>query len=232
MIWSYKYNCSHLQLEIENREWQWMDSPHHIENAVAVLYPNTPPNHGLKKFFYQCFGWYWSETERRLMRGTPPVDEMVNAIGEPGRGGEEDNDDFPLGHELLDVHGEIFKEQEYHRATLQKKGLIALLERYSPELIAYLNGQRRPGRPVTQINPNGIAQRTRAAQRRFQNLPPQPRLLPPRPLQPGEGPSNAVDTLPTPQELDEAPWIREEILNAHKARFPTLVPNEGLSDSD
>ena len=70
--WSWKYNCSKVQLWSENADGDWTWSATQITYAANEMYPNRPPDYGLKRFFYQTLGWHWSEANRALRRGNQP----------------------------------------------------------------------------------------------------------------------------------------------------------------
>ena len=56
--WSWKHNVSVQQLYIERQEWNWMGDKDNVLLAANLLYPNKPPNHGMKLFFYQVLGYH------------------------------------------------------------------------------------------------------------------------------------------------------------------------------
>jgi hypothetical protein len=56
--WSWKYNKSKLELFTEYPR-KWHQNPDTLLWVANELYPNKPPNHGLKMFIYHSFGWYW-----------------------------------------------------------------------------------------------------------------------------------------------------------------------------
>ena len=76
------------------------------------LYPNKPPEHGLKIFFYQSLGWHWDTTNRQLKRGNDPP--WYNAAGLElisEHDLEQDTDDMPMDR---DPKFELQLEEGYH----------------------------------------------------------------------------------------------------------------------
>ena len=67
--WSWKYNCSKVQLWSENADGDWIRSAAQI---TYEMYPNRPRDYRLKRFFYQTLDWHWSEADRALRRGNQP----------------------------------------------------------------------------------------------------------------------------------------------------------------
>ena len=70
--WSWKYNCSKVQLWSENADGDWTRSAAQITYAANELYSNRPPDYGLKRFFYQTLGSHWSSEDRALRRRNQP----------------------------------------------------------------------------------------------------------------------------------------------------------------
>jgi hypothetical protein len=66
--WSWKYKKSKLELFREYPR-NWHQNPDTLLWVADELYPNKPPNHGLKMFIYQSFGWYWVADEPGLITG-------------------------------------------------------------------------------------------------------------------------------------------------------------------
>ena len=67
--WSWRYNCSKIQLWSNNANEDWTRVAAQITYATNELYPNKPFDYGLKGFFYQTLGWHWNSKNRALKRG-------------------------------------------------------------------------------------------------------------------------------------------------------------------
>jgi hypothetical protein len=57
---------------------KWHQNPDTLLWVADELYPNKPPNNGLKMFIYQSFGWYWMVDRPglntgRLKKGRGPI---------------------------------------------------------------------------------------------------------------------------------------------------------------
>ena len=109
--WSWKYNCSKVQLWSESADGDWTRSAVQITYAANEMYPNRPPDDGLKRFFYQTLGWHWSEADRALRRGNQPP--YYVSCGDLARSTAElslDDNVIP-GHSLEE---ELEYEESYH----------------------------------------------------------------------------------------------------------------------
>jgi hypothetical protein len=71
--WSWLYNCARVEPWNEHKEGEWTRDPRQILYVADELYPNKPPEHGLKRFLYQTLGWHWDITSRQLKRGRHPL---------------------------------------------------------------------------------------------------------------------------------------------------------------
>ena len=77
--WTWLYNCAKVELWHDNRNEAWTRNACQILYVADELYPNKPPEHGLKRLFYQSLGWHWDTTSRQLKRGNYPP--WYNAVG-------------------------------------------------------------------------------------------------------------------------------------------------------
>jgi hypothetical protein len=140
------------------------------------LYPNKPPNHGLKMFIYQSFGWYWVADGlgfniRRLKKWRDPI--LYTVTGDISSSNNELEtlvDDLPgIGNAVE----EAWNNERYHR---ERYGIAAidllevLVHRPAPKVEAWLRRGPRPPRRRISLFPESMAYRTcsnvRAIQRR------------------------------------------------------------------
>jgi hypothetical protein len=105
--------------------------------------PTSPPEHGLKRFFYQILGWHWDTTSRQLKSGKHPP--WYNAAGVESVSDhdlEQDVDDMPMER---DPRFELELEERYHKYRLQLAAIDALLHRVTDDaVLKWLNGGPRP----------------------------------------------------------------------------------------
>ena len=137
--WSWRYNCSKVQLWSENADGDCTRSVAQIPYAANELYPNRPPDYRLKRFFYQTLGWHWSEEDRALRRGNQPpyyvsFKNLARSTAELGL------DDNSLPGRSLEK--ELVYEEGYHQHRLQMNAIDAILHRISTETKAWLNSGR------------------------------------------------------------------------------------------
>jgi hypothetical protein len=135
------------------------------------LYPNNPPNHGLKMFIYQSFGWYRMAdgpglNTGRLKKGRGPI--LYTVTGDISSSDNELEalvDDLP---EIGNAAEEAWSNERYHR---EKHGIAAidlLMHRPAPEVEAWLRGGPRPPRRRIPLSPESMAYRTRSNVRAIQ----------------------------------------------------------------
>ena len=56
--WSWRYNCSKVQLWSNNANGDWTRNATQITYTANELYSNKPLDYGLKRFIYQTLGWH------------------------------------------------------------------------------------------------------------------------------------------------------------------------------
>ena len=161
--WSWLYNCAKVELWNENRNGAWTRSARQITYAADELYPNKPPEHGLKIFFYQCLGWHWDTTNGQLKRGNHPP--WYNAAGFESVSEhdlDQDAEDMPMER---DARFELELEERYHQNRLQSNAIDALLHRVTDDaVLKWLNGGPRP-RNAVPLSPGSRPYLTRGAAR-------------------------------------------------------------------
>ena len=143
--WSWKYNCSKVQLWSKNADGDWTRSVAQITYAANEMYPNMPPDYGLKRFFYQTLDWHWSEADWALRRGNQPpyyvsCRDLARSTEELGL-----DDNVILGRSLEE---KLEYKEGYHRHRPQMNAIDAILHKVAPETKAWLNGGPRPRRRV------------------------------------------------------------------------------------
>ena len=143
--WSWKYNCSKVQLWNENIDEDWIRSAVQITYAANELYSNSPPNYGLKRFFYQTLDLHWSSEDGALRRGNQPP-YYVSSRNLARSIAELSVDDNVMPGHLLEE--ELMYEERYHRHRLQMNAIDAILHRVSPETKAWLKSGPRPQRRI------------------------------------------------------------------------------------
>jgi hypothetical protein len=161
--WSWLYNCAKVELWNEHKKGEWRRDPRQILYVANELYPNKPPEHGLKRFLYQTLGWHWDTTSRQLKRGRHPP--WYNAAGLESVSElelEEDAHDMPgRGDSIL----ELQFETRYHKHRLQLAAIDALLHRVTDDaVLRWLNGGPRP-RNATPLSPGSRPYLTRGTLR-------------------------------------------------------------------
>ena len=127
------------------------------------LFPNKPPEHGLKIFLYQSLGWHWDTTSRQLKRGNHPP--WYNAAGLKSVSQydlKQDADDMSVER---DPRLELQLEEGYHQNMLQLSAIDALLHRVTDDAdLKWLNGGPRL-RNVIPLSPGSRPYLTRGATR-------------------------------------------------------------------
>jgi hypothetical protein len=164
------------------------------------LYPNNPPNHGLKMFIYQSFGWYWMAdgprlNTGRLKKGRGPILYIVTGdISSSNNELEALVDDLPR---IGNAAEEAWDNERYHRERYGIAAIDLLMHRPALEVEAWLRGgPTPPGRRIP-LSPESMAYRTRSNVRAIQRrraATGQART--PRVLQWGEGgsrPNNVIE---------------------------------------
>jgi hypothetical protein len=160
--WSWKYNKSKLELF---REYlgKWYQNLDTLLWVADELYPNKPPNHGLKMFLYQSFGWYWMADGPglkigRLKKGRGPILYIVTGdISSSDNELEALVDDLP---EIGNATEEAWDNERYHR---ERYGIVATdlcMHRSAPEVEAWLRRGPTPlGRRIP-LSSESMAYRT------------------------------------------------------------------------
>ena len=164
MEWNWKYNKSKLELfrEYPRKKHQNLDTLLWMANE---LYPNKPPNHGLKMFIYQSFGWYWmADGPRfnigRLKKGRDPILYVVTRDISSS-----DNELEALVNDLSMIGNaaeEAWNNEHYHR---ERYGIVAidlLMHRLAPEVESWLRGGPRPLRRHIPLSLESMAYCTRS----------------------------------------------------------------------
>jgi hypothetical protein len=168
--WSWKYNKSKLEVFREYPR-KWHQNPDTLLWVANELYPNKPPNHGLKMFIYQSFGWYWTAdgpglNTERLKKGRGPILYIVTGdISSSDNELEALVDDLP---EIGNAIEEAWDNERYHR---ERYGIVAidlLMHRPVPKVEAWLRGGPRPPRRRIPLSPKSMAYRTRSNVRAIQ----------------------------------------------------------------
>lgn len=161
--WNWLFNCTTVELWNDNKDGEWTQNPRQIMYVADELFPNKPPNHGMKRFLYQTFGWHWDATTMQIQRGVQPP--FYNAAGEPSISEhelEEDAHEMPVER---DSHFEAHLEQSYHNARTQLEAVEALLNRVTDDaVLRWLNGGPRP-RNATPLSPGSRPYLTRETTR-------------------------------------------------------------------
>ena len=120
----------------------WTRSARQIMYVADELYPNKPPENGLRRFSYQSLGWHCDTTSRQLKRGNHPP--WYNAAGHESvsqHDVEQDVDDMPMER---DPRFELQLEEGYHQNRLQLNAIDALLHRVTNDaFLKWLNGGPR-----------------------------------------------------------------------------------------
>jgi len=161
--WSWLYNRAKVELWNEEMDGTWTRNAQKILYVADELYPNKPPEHGLKRFFYQVLGWHWDTTSRQLKSGKHPP--WYNAAGVESVSEhdlEQDADDISLEQ---DPSVELEFEERYHKHRLQLAAIDALLHRVTDDVVLkWLNGGPRP-RNAAPLSPRSRPYLTRATTR-------------------------------------------------------------------
>ena len=161
--WSWLYNCAKVELWHENRDGDWTRNARQILYVADELYPNKPPDHGLKRFLYQTLEWHWDTTSRQLRRGAQPP--WYNAAGLESVSEHdlaEDAHDMPTER---DPRFELQLEVGYHKNRLQLAAIDALLHRVADDaVLRWLNGGPRP-RNALPLSPGSRPYLTRGTTR-------------------------------------------------------------------
>jgi hypothetical protein len=168
--WSWKYNKSKLELF---REYlgKWHQNPDTLLWVADELYPNKPPNHGLKIFIYQSFGWYWMAdgpglNTGKLKKGRGPILYTVT--------GDISSSDNELEALVDDLPGigtaaeEAWDNECYHRERYGIAAIDLLMHRSTLEVEAWLRGGPRPPRRRIPLFLESMAYRIRSNVRAIQ----------------------------------------------------------------
>jgi hypothetical protein len=161
--WSWLYNCAKVELWNEHKNGAWTRSARQILYVADELYPNKPPEHGLKRFFYQTLGWHWDTTSRQLKSGKHPPWYNANGLESVSEHDlDQDADDIPLERDPI---FELQLEEGYHHNRLQLSAIDALLHRVTSEaVLKWLNGGPRP-RNAVPLSPGSRPYLTRGVAR-------------------------------------------------------------------
>jgi hypothetical protein len=168
--WSWKYNKLKLELFREYPR-KWHQNPDTLLWMADELYPNKPPNHGLKMFIYQSFGWYWMAdglglSTRRLKNGRGPI--LYTVTGDISSSNNELEalvDDLPgIGNAVE----EAWSNERYHRERYGIAAIDLLMHRSAPEVEVWLRGGPRPPRRWIPLSPESMAYCTRSNVRAIQ----------------------------------------------------------------
>jgi hypothetical protein len=128
------------------------------------LYPNKPPDHPLKRFFYQTLQWHWDPSCNQLKRGIQPpflnssrqIASTTLELRRAYRG---------LGDlEASTGTDDLVFEENYHRSRLMLGAIDAILHKVSPELKIWLDGGPKPSRRRI-VSPSSRMYRTRRTAR-------------------------------------------------------------------
>jgi hypothetical protein len=115
-------------------------------------------NKGKKKFFYQCFGGYWDETNKRFQLGQHPDGWLWNEIGERIHHG--------VGIMLDDIRHNLTLSTSEWLERFKGEAVDYLLERHSPETLRTLERLKDSEFLKTILEVDGPARRTRLHSRR------------------------------------------------------------------
>ena len=142
--WDWKYNRAKLELWKDQVAGAWTRDPSMIVEAADLLYPNKPPNYGMKQFFYQTLGYYYDKAQSQIVRGRNPT--PYNYAGELATTNADlvaDGGDLPGRHE----QSELLLEENYQGHRLHMQAMDALLHKISPETLRWLKGGPDVPRP-------------------------------------------------------------------------------------
>ena len=65
--WSWRYNVSIAELNATNEVAGTLKDPKILMRAAEGLYPNQPPDYGLKMFFYEVMGWHYDRERMTIV---------------------------------------------------------------------------------------------------------------------------------------------------------------------
>jgi hypothetical protein len=124
-----------------NGAWTWNAQKNLY--VADELYPNKPPGHGLKIFFYQTLGWHWDTTSGQLKSGKHlPWYNAAGLESVSEHDLEQDADDMSMER---DPSVELELEERYHKHRLQLAAIDALLYKVTDDaVLKWLNGGPRP----------------------------------------------------------------------------------------
>jgi hypothetical protein len=115
-------------------------------------------NEGKRNFFYQCFGGYWNETNKRFQLGQYPDGWLWNEIGERIHHG--------VGIMPDDIRHNLTLSTSEWLERFKREVVDYLLERHSPETLRTLERLKDSEFLKTILKVDGSTRRTRLQSRR------------------------------------------------------------------
>ena len=164
--WSWQFQCSKLQLYHEHKDGMWQLDPKMVTYVADELYPNKPPNYGMKMFLYQALGWHWNAQKSTIELGTRPP--FYASSGELAASTEDIHmyrEDVPERDATEDY--ELIWEESYYTNRLVYSAVDAIRHKIAPELKSWLEGGQFPKRHY-ELTPSNVAYRTRHNLRRVE----------------------------------------------------------------
>jgi hypothetical protein len=151
--WNWRFNVSNAELQAANEAMGTLRDPENIMRAAEGLYPNKPPDYGLKMFFYNVMGWHFDRERQTLLKDVGPGPHY-NSEGELAQTNEQLNALFRGLEDVQDARDAevaIVAERTYHHPQLKAKALEIILNDISPELKVLLDALRNKRRRGTEV---------------------------------------------------------------------------------
>lgn len=161
--WNWRFNVSEAELVAANEAACTLKDPTKLMRAAEGMYPNQPPDYGLKMFFYNVFGWHFDRETQTILEGVGP-EPHYNSSGALAINDQEFRRLYRNCPDVLELRSatlDLATERTYHQPRLQKMALDIIMNEVSPEVKAILDGLQNRRRPETEVPRAYYGQQTR-----------------------------------------------------------------------
>jgi hypothetical protein len=130
LVWSWRlHDYSHNKSNISSQFW-WKNDHEEVVRVYQRLVDVGPQNKGKRNFFYQCFGGYWDETNKRFQLEQHPDEWLWNEVGQRIHHG--------IGIMAADIRDNLTLSTSEWLEHFKEEVVDYLLERHSPETLRTL----------------------------------------------------------------------------------------------
>jgi hypothetical protein len=152
LVWSWRlHDHSHNKSNIRS-QFGWENDHEEVVRVCQRVVGLGNHNEGKRNFFYQCFGGYWDERNKRFQLGQHPDGFLWNEIGERIHHG--------VGIMADDIRHNLTLSTSEWLERFKGKAVDYLLERHSPETLRTLERLKDSEFLKTILEVDGPARRT------------------------------------------------------------------------